>query len=142
MARATAASVSDAAGAASGMEEEHVFRWDGERWTIRFGERTIRLPDSTGLRYLAVLLRRPGERVDVVDVRAAAAPVRRRGRRSRTSVQTLEPARVGVTKGIKRAIATISAQHPVLAAHLEATVRCGYFCRYAPDPRHPIAWRK
>jgi len=120
--------------------EQHVFRQDGEQWTIRFGRRTIQLGDSIGLHYLAVLLRRPGDAIHAVDLRAAASRARPRGRRRRAPVHTVEPARLAVTKGIKRAIEMIAAQHPALAAHLEATVRCGYLCRYVPDPRHPIAW--
>ena len=120
--------------------EEHVFRRDGDTWTIRFGGRTIRLRDRNGLRYLALLLRRPGEGIPVVDLRAAAGRASSPGRGRRAPDHVVEPARVAVTKGIKRAIETIAARHPALAAHLEATVRRGYLCRYAPDPRHPIAW--
>jgi hypothetical protein len=119
--------------------EQQVFRRDGNYWTVCFGGRTVRLPDSNGLRYLALLLRRPGEAVHVVDLRAAAR-MRTREPRRRASVHTVEPARVAVTKSIKRALGVITAEHPALAAHLEATVRRGYLCRYAPDPRHPITW--
>jgi hypothetical protein len=51
-----------------------------------------------------------------------------------------ERARVTATKGIKAALEKIAARHPELGAHLQATVRRGYFCCYAPDPRHPIEW--
>ena len=109
---------------------------------IRFGGGTVRLRDTNGLRYLAVLLRRPGEAIPAVDLRAAPGRARTRGRRRSTPPQAVEQARVAVTTGIKRAIETIAGRHPTLAAHLEATVRRGYLCRYAPDPRHPIAWRE
>jgi hypothetical protein len=120
--------------------EEHTLRRDGDTWTIHFGGRTIRIRDSNGLRYLAVLLRRPGEAIHVVDLRAMAGRAASAGRRCRAPVQVVEPARVAVTKGIKRAIEVIATHHPALAAHLEATVRRGYLCRYTPDPRHPIEW--
>jgi len=120
--------------------EEHGFRRDCDVWTIQFGGRTVRLPDSNGLRYLAVLLRRPGEAIGVVDLRAVAGRASSPGRRRRAPVHVVEPARVAVTKGIRRAIETSTVQHPGLAAHLEATVRRGYVCCYMPDPRHPITW--
>ena len=37
-----------------------LFRLEGEYWTIAFGSEVCRLRDSAGLRYLAVLLGRPG----------------------------------------------------------------------------------
>jgi hypothetical protein len=37
-----------------------VLRLEGDFWTIAFGAELCRLRDSAGLRYLAVLLRRPG----------------------------------------------------------------------------------
>ena len=40
--------------------EPHVFRQDGDYWTISFGGHTVRLRHSNGLGYLALLLRRPG----------------------------------------------------------------------------------
>ena len=35
-----------------------------------------------------------------------------------------------------------AALYPRLAAHLQATVRRGYFCVYTPDPRTPITWSR
>jgi len=55
-------------------------------------------------------------------------------------VSHAERARLTVTKGIKAALARIARSHCTLGAHLSATVRRGYFCRYVPDPRHPITW--
>jgi hypothetical protein len=51
-----------------------------------------------------------------------------------------ERARLTATKGIKAALDKIAVSHPELGAHLQATVRRGYFCSYQPDPRHPIEW--
>jgi hypothetical protein len=121
--------------------EEYVFRLDDEDWTIGYEDRIIRLRDSVGLRYLAALVRQPGEAVEPGQLRATVRRQRpiRRGRR-RTTPGGTEQDRVAVTKGIRAALAQIAAAHPALGAHLEATIRCGYLCRYVPDPRRPIRW--
>jgi len=54
---------------------DHVFRRDGEVWTLRYGGREIRLRDSKGLRDLHALLTRPGTAVAALDL-AVAAPGR------------------------------------------------------------------
>jgi len=57
-----------------------IFRPEGEFWTIAHNGATVRLRDAKGLRYLAYLLARPGERIHVydlitaVDGSAASAP--------------------------------------------------------------------
>ncbi|MFI0404381.1 AAA family ATPase [Actinomadura sp. 3N508] len=48
-------------------EAEHVFRFDGQVWTLAFGGRTVHMPDGKGLHDLHTLLQRPG--VDVPAVR-------------------------------------------------------------------------
>jgi hypothetical protein len=48
-----------------------VFRLDGEVWTLRYADRTVRLRDSKGLRDLAVLLARPGEQTHVSELARA-----------------------------------------------------------------------
>ena len=119
----------------------HVFRLEGDYWTVVFEGRTVRLHDAKGLRYLALLLRRPGERIHVNELQAAG-----RGRpslvrtRDAESALPIERARLAVTKGIGTALERITEVHPVLGAYLRVTVRRGYFCAYTPDPRHPISW--
>jgi hypothetical protein len=49
-----------------------VFRLEGKVWTLRYGGRTARLPDSKGLRDLAVLITRPGERTHASELAVAA----------------------------------------------------------------------
>ncbi len=49
-----------------------VFRLEGKVWTLRYAGRTVRLPDSKGLRDLAVLVTRPGERTHVGELAGAA----------------------------------------------------------------------
>jgi AAA ATPase domain len=60
--------------------------------------------------------------------------------RSRRAADHAERARLAVTKAVKSALHRLAAVHPRLAAHLQATVRRGYFCVYTPDPRTPIKW--
>jgi AAA ATPase domain len=48
-----------------------VFHLDGKVWTLRYAGRTVRLPDSKGLRDLAVLIARPGERTHVSELAGA-----------------------------------------------------------------------
>ena len=50
------------------------FRLEGEFWTIAFGTEICRLRDSAGLRYLAVLLCRPGVNVLAADLVVLAGP--------------------------------------------------------------------
>ncbi len=48
--------------------EGSVFRREGAYWTIAFRGETFRLKSSIGMRYLAELLRRPGERVHLKEL--------------------------------------------------------------------------
>lgn len=124
--------------------EVGLLRLDGEYWSIGFDGHVIRVRDTRGVRYLAVLLRRPGERLRADELRAAA------GSHGSGDAETLptggvdarveERARLAVTKGIRAALARIEAASPELGQHLQATIRRGYLCAYVPDPRHPIRW--
>ena len=62
--------------------------------------------------------------------------------RGRRAANHAERARIVVTKAVKSALHRLAALHPRLAAHLQATVRRGYFCVYTPDPRTPITWSR
>lgn len=121
-----------------------VFRKEGLVWTIAFEGHVCHLPDAKGLRYLAHLLRHPGVAVPALELLATSAPVA--GEVAAASCgepsgrDPRERARVNVAKGIRAALRKIDAVHPVLAQHLEATIRRGYVCRYLPDPRQPIRW--
>ena len=123
-----------AAGRGRESAEEHVFRREGEYWTIAYEGQVIRLRDGKGLLYLARLLRQPGRPLHVTELAE-----RRAGAADHVS---LERARLAVTKAIKIALARIDAAHPGVGRHLSATVRRGYSCVYLPDPRTPIAWRE
>ena len=114
--------------------EEHVFRREGEYWTIAYEGQVIRLRDARGLQYLARLLRQPACRVHVTDLAEHGT-----GAADHASI---ERARLAATKAIRIALARIDSAHPGLGRHLSATVRRGYSCVYLPDPRAPIAWRE
>jgi hypothetical protein len=63
------------------------------------------------------------------------------GGRPRVAAGHAERARVSVTRAIRAALGRLAEGSPELGLHLERTVRTGTFCRYAPDPRVPVAWR-
>jgi tetratricopeptide (TPR) repeat protein len=63
------------------------------------------------------------------------------GGRDRTSGSSAERARSTVSKGIKRAVARISAVHPTLGRHLDRTVRTGVFCAYLPAENERLSWQ-
>jgi hypothetical protein len=62
------------------------------------------------------------------------------GGRDRKAASNAERARVNVTRAVKSVIRRIAAEDESLGRELETTVHTGYFCRYEPDPRHPVAW--
>jgi hypothetical protein len=51
-----------------------------------------------------------------------------------------ERARVSVRKAVRSAIDAIAEHAPDVAAHLDATVRTGYYCAYVADPAAPVTW--
>jgi AAA ATPase domain len=63
------------------------------------------------------------------------------GGRRRLMSHEGERARVSVTRALRRALGSIAEVAPLCAAHLEASVRTGRACRYAPDGSGPRAWR-
>ena len=114
------------------LPEEHVFRREGDYWTIAYEGQVIRLRDAKGLHYLSRLLRHPSCPVPVTELAEHGTGA--------ADHASLERARLAVTKAIKIALTRIDAAHPGLGRHLAATVRRGYSCVYLPDPRTPIAW--
>ena len=82
------------------VRDRNVLRWEGDYWTIVFDGKTVRLRDSKGLRYLAALLRRPGQHIHAADLQAAASQGSSRGERPARSAGH---ARLAVTKGISGA---------------------------------------
>jgi hypothetical protein len=53
------------------MEQENIFRRDGQTWTLRFAGKSVRLQHLNGLAYLAYLLRRRGKSIAVEELDAA-----------------------------------------------------------------------
>src|SRR5712692_10212402 len=112
----------------------HIFRREGEYWTIIYAGTLFRLRDSKGLRYLAHLLSHPGEHIGSGDLIAVA------GGRTGEAKPNAERARVAVTKRIKESVAKIGVLHPALAAHLSTRMKTGYFCLYIGDSDKRHAW--
>ncbi len=126
--------MSDAHSLKSGHADPCVFRREGECWTIAFAGTVCRLRDSAGVRHVAYLLGRPGERVPVmelVDSQPAKTDVTRQ----------IERARVRVTHAIKNALQRIAVHHAELNIHLRATIKTGTSCAYLPDPRLSVDWK-
>ena len=115
-------------------DPRNLLRREGEYWTIAFDGNVVRLRDAKGIRYLARLLERPGERLRAIDLTGD-------GGGPDPDPAAAERARVNVTRAIGAVRRRIATLHPPLADHLEATLRTGSFCSYRPDPRVPIRWR-
>jgi hypothetical protein len=62
------------------------------------------------------------------------------GGRPRSITVEAERARVNVTRTLRAAIDRIAAEAPQAAAHLDASLRTGRFCRYQPAPGGPARW--
>lgn len=124
---------------ASAPAERHLFHLEGEYWTVVFAGASLRFRDKRGLRHLAVLLQRPHERIAAIELERLQPPDPAPDA-VETAASARERARVNVTRAIRAALRRIEAHAPALAAHLEATIHTGAFCRYNPDPRAPIVW--
>lgn len=109
-----------------------VCRLEGEYWTIVYEGTLFRLRDAKGLRYVAHLLRHPGEKVDCDTLVSAVGGA---------AVTDRERTRVAVTKRIKATLAKIATVHPALAQHLTIRIRTGYACVYVGDQDRLVAWR-
>jgi tetratricopeptide (TPR) repeat protein len=112
---------------------EALWSAEGEYWSISFRGSQIRLRDTKGLRYIAVLLARP--RVLVASIELARNGAARKNGRDGLS---RERARLSVTKNIRGAVARIRALEPDLGRHLATAIRTGYACVY--DPENPVGW--
>ena len=58
----------------------NAFRLEGDYWTVVFEQRTVRMRDLQGMRYLARLLADPGREFHVLDLSAAQAGKKCAGR--------------------------------------------------------------
>ena len=64
------------------------------------------------------------------------------GGRDRRLPSPAERARVSVTKAIRGAVRAVAADCPELGRHLDASVRTGRLCSYAPPGEAAPAWRR
>jgi tetratricopeptide (TPR) repeat protein len=60
--------------------------------------------------------------------------------RDRPTGSDAERARVNVARSLRRAIAAVADQAPLLGAHLEESVRTGGHCIYLPEPAAALSW--
>jgi hypothetical protein len=123
-------------------DDAAVFRLEGKVWTLRYAGQTVRLPDSKGLRDLAVLIARPGQRTHVSELanagglpkadlgpvadRQALAAYRERLRRIDAELDALDP-------GSAEAGAAHRERHALLA-ELSAAAGLGGRARMAGSP--------
>ena len=63
------------------------------------------------------------------------------GGRDRPTGSDAERARINVARSLRRAIAAITVQAPLLGTHLEESVRTGRQCLYLPEPSVALSWR-
>lgn len=63
------------------------------------------------------------------------------GGRDRPTGSDTERARINVVRSLRRAIAAVAVQAPLLGAHLDESVRTGGRCLYLPDPAAAMSWR-
>lgn len=63
------------------------------------------------------------------------------GGRDRRASSAAERARVNVTRAISDAIARVREHNPLLARHLDASIRTGTFCAYQPPDPSDARWR-
>ncbi len=63
------------------------------------------------------------------------------GGRDRPTGSDAERARINVVRSLRRAIAAITVQAPLLGAHLEQSIRTGGHCLYLPEPSTAMSWR-
>jgi len=128
----------------------HRFRREGEYWTMTYRGTTARLRHSKGMQHLALLMAQPGSTVAATElsrcvdhgVALPATAIHREGELAERAARTLhrENARLRVRRAIIGALTRIAQHHPVLAAHLKATIRLGDRCAYQPDPHAYIHW--
>jgi hypothetical protein len=122
--------------------DQPVFRREGEYWTIAFAGDVCRLHDSAGLRQVAHLIGKPGERVPATELGASAlnGTCGPKSGPPPDLRDATEGARVRVTHTIRRALARIAKHHAALNEHLRATIKTGSHCAYLPDPRLSLRW--
>lgn len=121
-----------------GIGERAAFLAVGDTWRLEYAGTTTYVRDSKGMRYLAYLLARPHQ---AVDVRALAAALGGVTQPSTEDEETaVHRARSSVSKRIHTALRHITEHHLTLGRHLSSCVHTGVRCWYRPDPREPQVW--
>jgi hypothetical protein len=62
------------------------------------------------------------------------------GGRDRPTGSDAERARINVVRSLRRAVAAVTDQAPLLGAHLQESVRTGGYCIYLPQPAAAMSW--
>ncbi|MCA1656589.1 MAG: hypothetical protein LC713_02580, partial [Actinobacteria bacterium] len=104
------------------------FRREADGWVIDYGDRSVRVRDSRGLRYLSLLLTHPGQAfsaTELIDGDANTDP---------------ERARQNVARAARSAMERIAEVHPELGEHLGTAVHVGASCCYMSDSRATVIW--
>ncbi len=60
--------------------------------------------------------------------------------RVRTTGSTAERARTSVARSLRYALQRLESASPVVAGHLERSVKTGTYCSYLPDTLSPVSW--
>jgi hypothetical protein len=110
-----------------------VFRREGDVWALAYDGAVAHLPDSKGLRDLAVLLAAPGRPVHAAQLLTGHPPAD-----AHADPHRAERAREAVTARVRDAIARVGRQHPALGRHLTDAVSTGTWCAYRPPT--PVDW--
>ena len=138
----------------------HLFRKEGEYWTISFEGSILRIRDTMGMHYINRLITNPGMEFSAPDLATGASKASLKYRRRKKSKfsngngrakgdrrdseghedAARERARLMVTKRIKDVIGKIRVTHPNLARHLATRIRTGHTCIYVTDDEHPTSW--
>ncbi len=121
--------------APAGGDRVTTLRRVGDVWMIDDNGTRLHLADGRGIRLLAVLLGRPGERIHCLELVAEVDGA------AREPDTRAERARVNVTRAVRSAIKRIAQYDPGLSAELTASVRTGAHCAYEPDLRRPRRWQ-
>jgi len=112
----------------------YIFRLEGDYWTVVYDGAVCRVRDVKGMRYLALLLAQPGERLSVGTLLGGT------GSATANVPISLERARPAVTKRIRDAITRLGAHNAALGYHLATAIKTGNHCVYLPDPQRRIQW--
>src|SRR5262249_49849281 len=118
------------------------FRREGDFWTIAYSGRISRLKNTSGLAYIAHLLRNPNTEFHALELAANTDRARKvvAGSATPASAVVSERVRLNVTRAIRAAVDRIAANNADLGEHLGVSIKTGTFCSYMSDPRMLIRW--